>query len=151
MGTDDECVVLELLRNYSLGNLTSLQRLQTRVTILQILRTAFSLHAKSFTREGLTKEDWKKAGLDEEDDLESVAKKDAAEPSSVEELGESTLPYASSLEFQGFRALEPLDLWVANSWMCACFFFFFLVFQHQCIPVWNVEDKSMTMALDHHC
>jgi len=53
---------------------------------LQILRTAFSLHAKSFTREGLTKEDWKKAGLDEEDDLESVAKKDAAEPSSVEEL-----------------------------------------------------------------
>jgi hypothetical protein len=106
----DECVVLELLHNYSLGKLTSLQQLLTRVTILQILRTAFSLHAKSFTREGLTKEDWKKAGLDEEDDLESVAKKDAAEPSSVEELGESTLPYASSVEFQGFRALEPLDL-----------------------------------------
>lgn len=52
------------------------------------MRTAATLHAKSFTREGLTKEDWKKAGLDEPEDPEVAdKKKEPAEPSSVEELG----------------------------------------------------------------
>ncbi|XP_024370923.1 uncharacterized protein [Physcomitrium patens] len=51
-----------------------------------IVRTAASLHAKSFTREGLTKEDWKKAGLDEQEDPEVAERKEPAEPSSVEEL-----------------------------------------------------------------
>jgi len=56
------------------------------------VRTAASLHAKSFTRGGLTKEDWKKAGLDEEDDPEVAEKrKEATEPSSIEELGEPNL------------------------------------------------------------
>lgn len=59
--------------------------------LLQILRTAASLHAKSFTREGLTKEDWKKAGLDEQEDPEVAEKKEPAEPSSIEELGEQTI------------------------------------------------------------
>ncbi|KAG0589850.1 hypothetical protein KC19_1G053600 [Ceratodon purpureus] len=57
-----------------------------------IVRTAAGLHAKSFTREGLTKEDWKKAGLEEQEDPEvAVKKKEAAEPSSMEELGKQTL------------------------------------------------------------
>jgi len=52
-----------------------------------IVRTAATLHAKSYTRGGLTKEDWKKAGLDEQDDPEVAEKtKEAAEPSSIEEL-----------------------------------------------------------------
>ncbi|KAG0628759.1 hypothetical protein M758_1G051000 [Ceratodon purpureus] len=52
-----------------------------------IVRTAAGLHAKSFTREGLTKEDWKKAGLEEQEDPEVAdKKKEAAEPSSMEEL-----------------------------------------------------------------
>lgn len=51
-----------------------------------ILRTATSLHLKSFTKGGLTKEDWKKAGLDEQDDPEVAEKPKAAEPSSIEEI-----------------------------------------------------------------
>ncbi|KAG0578791.1 hypothetical protein KC19_4G049700 [Ceratodon purpureus] len=51
-----------------------------------IVRTAASLHAKSFTRDGLTKEDWKKAGLEEQDDSDVAEKEKPAEPSSLEEI-----------------------------------------------------------------
>jgi hypothetical protein len=48
---------------------------------------------KSFTKEGLTKEDWKKAGLDEQDDPEVAEKPKAAEPSSIEEIGKQLWCY----------------------------------------------------------
>lgn len=74
---------------------------------LQIVRTAASLHAKSFTREGLTKEDWKKAGLDEQEDPEVAERKEPAEPSSVEELGMRLLALQSSNVYElGVRYLE---------------------------------------------
>jgi len=56
------------------------------------VRTAASLHAKSFTRGGLTKEDWKKAGLDEQEDSEVAEQKARAQPCSIEEIGKALEP-----------------------------------------------------------
>lgn len=57
------------------------------VLILQIVRKSTTLYAKSWTRAGISKEEWKELGLVEEDDPEVVQKKEPDEPSSVEEIG----------------------------------------------------------------
>lgn len=40
--------------------------------------------------------DWKKAGLDEQDDPEVAEEKKKAEPSSIEEIGNAFAPYCFS-------------------------------------------------------
>jgi hypothetical protein len=55
--------------------------------ILQIVRKSTTLYAKSWTRAGISKEEWKELGLVEEDDPEVAQKKESDEPSTVEEIG----------------------------------------------------------------
>ncbi|KAH9542841.1 hypothetical protein CY35_13G028400 [Sphagnum magellanicum] len=63
-----------------------LYRKLTLRDFFEIVRKSTTLYAKSWTRAGISKEEWKELGLVEEDDPEVVQKKEPDEPSSVEEI-----------------------------------------------------------------